>query len=492
MALTRPGQGSRLVDETRKKTAKTKNGAVTNSTSLNNVLDMFFLAGASRTMSEKDIINVFIKAYGEDRNLALKCLFHARDIRGGAGERRFFRICWNYLVKTYPEQVVHLSKEISEYGRWDDAFFNVLVAHYSMRAIQEGISQKNGLLAKWLPRKGEVARFIREGLKMTPKSYRKTIVALSNTVEQQMCANQWQRINYEHIPSVAMNKYRKAFYRNDETRFRTYIESVTKGSAKINASAIFPHTLVQAIYAGGNRQAIQAQWDALPNYMEGSTERILPICDTSGSMSASSANNGLPMDVSLALGVYISERNEGIFRNAFMTFSATPEMHYVTGSLYDRLNQIRRANAGFNTNLVAAFSLILNRAVQAKISQNEMPTKILIISDMEFDGSNGYQGHMQRGASQAFLTNYETIKASYTKAGYKIPELVFWNVNGRKDNVPATKSDRVGLVSGFSPSILKSILAGKIYSPVELMLKTIDVPRYSNIKAKVLSKKLSY
>jgi hypothetical protein len=490
MALHRPGQGSRLVNETRKKTAKTKNGAVTNSSSLNNVLDMFFLAGASRTMSERDIINIFVKAYGEDRDLALKCLFHARDIRAGAGERRFFRICWNYLIKTYPREVVHLISEIPEFGRWDDIFFNVLVAQHSIRTIQHALLVKqDGLLAKWLPRKGEVARYLRESLEMTPKRYRKTIVALSNTVEQQMCANKWQHINYEHVPSVAMNKYRRAFYRNDETRYRTYIEAVTKGDAKINANAIFPHTLVRAIYEGSNRASVQAQWEALPNYMEGSKERVLPICDTSASMSHP---NTLPMDVSLALGVYISERNEGIFRNAFMTFSASPEMHYVTGDLYSRLMQIRSANAGYNTNLVATFSLILNKAVQARISQDEMPTKILIISDMEFDGTSAYQGHLQRGASQAYLTNYETIKASYAKAGYKMPELVFWNVNGRKDNVPATISDRVGLVSGFSPSILKSILAGKIYSPIELMLKAIDSPRYANIKAKVHRKNPSY
>lgn len=490
MAITRPGQGSRLVDETRKKTTKTKNGATTNSSSLNNVLDMFFLAGASRTMSEKDIINVFVKAYGENSTLALKCLFHARDIRGGAGERRFFRICWNYLTKTYPNQINHLIEHVPEFGRWDDIFFNVLVAQASHRIIAEGLSQKNGLLAKWLPRKGELSRVIRNNLNLSPKSYRQTIVALSETVEQKMCANEWKNINYPHVPSVAMNKYRTAFYRNDETRFRTYIESVTSGASKINASAIFPHTLVQAIYKGGNRQAIQAQWEALPNYMEDSTERVLPVCDTSGSMTM--ANGGLPMDVSLALGVYISERNKSIFKNAFMTFSATPEMHYVTGDLYNRLNQIRTANAGYNTNLVATFSLILNRAVSAGISQNEMPTKVLIISDMEFDGTTGYQGHLQRGASQAFLTNYETIKASYIKAGYKIPELVFWNVNGRKDNVPATKSDRVGLVSGFSPSILKSILSGKIYSPVELMLKTLEVPRYANIRSKTQSKFPTY
>lgn len=480
MALSRPGQSSKLVDESRQKIVRTRNGAVTKSTTLNNVLDMFFIAGASRTISEKDIINIFIKAYGENPDLALKCLFHARDIRSGAGERRFFRIVWSYVLNTYPQEVRHLVKHIPEYGRWDDMFFNTSVARFSINPIKAGLMAKNGLLAKWMPRKGEVAKYLREKLQMSPKNYRQTIVGLSSTVEQQMCKNEWKKINYPHVPSVAMNKYRKAFYRNDDQRFKAYIEAVTSGAEKINASAIFPHTLVRALYADGSRQAIQAQWNALPNYMEGSTERILPVCDVSGSMSM---GDGLPMDVSLALGVYISERNEGIFNNAFITFSAQPTMNYVGGDLYDRLSSIRKANAGYNTNLIGVFSLILNTATRNRLKQHDMPTKVLIISDMEFDGSNAFQGHLQRGAMQAYLTNYQTIKDSYATAGYKMPELVFWNVKGRKDNVPAIKTDKVGLVSGFSPSILKSILGGKIYSPIDLMLKTIDIERYSVIKA---------
>lgn len=479
MNLRRPGH-SRLVDETRQKQVKTKNGAVTKSTTLNNVLDMFFIAGASRTMSERDITNTFIKAYGENRDLALKCLFHARDVRSGAGERRFFRICWNYLLNTYPKEVAHLVQHIPEYGRWDDTFFNQGVAKYAIRSIKDGLSEENGLLAKWMPRKGLMAMYLRTKLGLSPREYRKMIVGLSNTVEQKMCANKWREITYPQVPSVAMNKYRKAFFRNDETRFTQFIERVTEGKEKINASAIFPHTLVQAAYAGGNQDAITAQWNALPNYLEGSNERILPVCDTSGSMGM---NGGLPMDVSIALGVYISERNESIFKNAFITFSATPEMHYVTGNLFNRLNQIRTANAGYNTNLVAVFSLLLNVARRERLKQSEMPTKILIISDMEFDGSNAYQGHLQRKAMQDYLTNYQTIKASFEAAGYIMPTLVFWNVNGRQDNVPATRNDEVGLVSGFSPSILKTILSGEFYSPVDLMLKTINTDRYRVITA---------
>jgi hypothetical protein len=482
MSLNRPGQAptkSALINATRKeKKVYTKNGAKTNATSLNSVLDMFFLAGASRNMSENQIKDVFIKAFAENRTLALKCLFWARDIRGGAGERRFFRIIWKYLTYNYPEIIKSIRRYVPRYGRWDDLFFEEKVARLCKPTIKRGLNNNDALLAKWLPRKGKMAHIIRNMLEMSPRHYRKKIVSLSNTVEQQMCAKQWGDIKYPSVPSVAMNKYRKAFYRNDENRFTAYINSVTKGTSKINADAIFPHTLVRAMYEGGNRkEAVEAQWNNLPNYMEGSNDRILPVCDTSGSMTSP---NNLPMDVSLALGVYISERNEGIFKDAFMTFSAKPEMHNVKGTLYERLMQIRNANAGFNTNLVKTFELILSAATLHNVPKHHMPTKILVISDMEFD-STGFND--QNKYSKRFLSNFDSIKSRYEQSGYTMPTLVFWNVNGRPENVPATIDDRVGLVSGFSPSILKSILNGNIYSPVQLMLRTINTDRYRDIEA---------
>jgi hypothetical protein len=478
--LQRPGtkHAATLVDAMRTKNVRTKNGALTNETSLNSVLDMFFLAGASRKMTEREIINIVVKAYGHDKSLTLKCLFWARDVRGGAGERRFFRLAWRYLLNTYPKDVKHLVPIIPEYGRWDDLFYDATILQHAMPTIQVGLAQKNNLLAKWLPRKGDMAWKIRENLHLSPKSYRKTIVALSNTVEQQMCRNEWNNINYPHVPSIAMNKYRRAFYRNDETRFTSYINDVTKGKEKINASTLFPHDLVRALYNNGNREAIQAQWNALPDYMEGSTERLLPICDLSGSMM------GTPMDVALALGIYISERNVGVYKNAFMTFSAKPELHVLEGTLYQKLAQMNGANAGYNTNLVSSFNLILETAVKNKIPQSQMPTKVLVISDMEFDGTSAYQSHLQKAASERFLTNYERIESHYRQAGYTMPSLIFWNVNGRQQNVPATTNNKVGLVSGFSPSILKSILAGAIYSPIDLMLRTIESDRYSDIGSK--------
>jgi hypothetical protein len=214
-------------------------------------------------------------------------------------------------------------------------------------------------------------------------------------------------------------------------------------------------------------RAVEAQWGALPNYMEGSKERILPVCDVSGSMYN---GNGLAIKVSLALGLYISERNEGIFKDALVTFSASSKMHYLQGSLSQRIAQISEDN--MNTDLQSVFSLLLQTAVKHNIPESEMPTKLLIISDMEFD----YVG--------AHNTNLDRIKDFYATKGYTMPEIIFWNVNGRPNNVPTHAHDpRIGLVSGFSPSILQSILLGAIETPLQLMKRTVNAERYLKITA---------
>ena len=464
---------SRLVNTARSHDSLTENLAVTHSTSLSNVVDMFFLAGASRTMSEKDILTVFTRAHTEDPVLAMKCLFWARDIRKGAGERRFFRVIWDHLRQYGNPQEVHdLEYLIPEYGRWDDVWAGLptmdrTTALWFHKVLTE---EKNGLLAKWLPRKGKIFSSMAHHLEVTPKQLRKLLVELSNTVEQKMCARQWEDIKYSTVPSVAMNRYRKAFLKNDPDRFAAYIHDVTEGKDDIKAGAIFPHDITNKVMNMDGRlerDAIEAQWEALPNYMEGSDERILPICDVSGSMY--SYTNPRPIDVSVALGVYISERNEGIFKNAFITFSGRPSMHYLEGSVIDRMMQLDKAEWAVNTNLQASLALILDRALKYGLKETEMPTKLLIISDMEFDNCG-------RG------TNLERIQTQYESAGYKMPQVVFWNVRGRMGNAPARYNDTgIALVSGFSPTILKNILAGVITTPEKFVLNVLNSDRYQPV-----------
>lgn len=458
---------SGLVNATRQYNTITANGAVTHSTSLSACLDLFFIAGASRDMLESDIILMFERARAENKNLAYKILFWARDARGGAGEKRFFQIVMEHISKQYAYDYDQLAIYIPEFGYWKDVFKiekpNENTLNWLVTQLDE--SPNANLLAKWFPRKGQWFSAMHKYLKITPKEFRKKLVSMTKVVETQMCANEWSEINYSHVPSIAMNKYRNAFIGHDADRYTDYIADVQAGKQKINAGVLFPHQLYQAIEKGENANAVEAQWNALPDYMADSTERIIPVCDVSGSM------EGLPMDVSISLGIYISERNEGLFKDAFITFSSSPEMNYLKGSLSERMRQLQRSGWGYSTNLQATFDLILNSAVRESLPESEMPTKLLIISDMEFDEADRDQ------------TNLDTIRQKYSLAGYKMPEIVFWNVNGRMGNVPASVNDSgIGLVSGFSPSILKSILQGEIYSPEQLMLDTVDSARYSCIE----------
>lgn len=461
---------SRLIRSMQYKDTLTENQMPTHSSSGDACVDFFGVVGSARNWSEDQIVAAFTKALATDPLIAMRILFWARDIRGGAGERRVFRVCLSYLNDNhnyYLNKNIHL---VPEYGRWDDLFHldnkNIFVL------IKNALYEKDGLLAKWLPRGGAFANKVRNFMNLTPKEYRKLVVSLSNTVEQKLCTKTWDAIKYEHVPSVAMNKYRKAFLRNDKLRFSEYIEDVLSGNTTIKSAALFPYQLFQAYKRGENKGAVEAQWKNLPNYMTNNEVRILPMCDVSGSMNMGYGGSVKPMDISVSLGIYISERNEGPFKDAFMTFSAKPSIQYLKGSFYSRCQQLLRAHWDMNTDLSAAFNMLLESAIRAKITEEEMPNVLLIISDMQFDSCVRNDKN----------TAMEMIKRKYKTAGYEVPSVVFWNVNARPSQSPVKFDDRgTALVSGCSPSILKSVLDGSIVDPRAVMLKTIMSERYEAI-----------
>ncbi len=464
-----------LIDAMRQNDTFTENLMPTHSTSLDRCVDLFAGIGSARNWSEDEIESAFVRAFEQEPLITMKILFWARDIRGGAGERRVFRVITEYMDRN-PNYNWALYKNIGlipEYGRWDDLF--KLNEEYVLAMIRNALQDKNGLLAKWLPRKGSFANKVRRFLGLTPKAYRKLVVGLSNTVEQNMCAKEWEAIKYESVPSVAMNKYRKAFKRNDDVRFSDFIDAVVKGETSIKAGALFPYQLYQAYKRREDDTAIEAQWMSLPNYMEGNPHRILPMCDTSGSMTGNYGGHNtklVPMDISVSLGIYISERNEGIFKDAFLTFSRRPQLQYLKGSFTARCKQLERAHWEMNTNLEAAFKLVLNKAVENMITPDQVPNMILILSDMQFDSC-------VREPSDNVL---KMIKTQYKQCRYEFPKIIFWNINARVGKMPVSyKDENTGIVSGCSPAILTSILSGENLTPRDLMLRTLNVPRYEQI-----------
>tara|TARA_R110002051_G_scaffold321906_2_gene410920 strand:- start:3042 stop:4487 length:1446 start_codon:yes stop_codon:yes gene_type:complete len=467
----------------------TENGMATNSSSLNHCVDLFFQIGAMRGMDTKRLVSKFSKAYNEDSLVAMRILFWSRDVRGGAGERQIFRDLLGWLCEDHSvvlNKNIHL---ISEYGRWDDILTLVGTTNCwlePLALIKTALENKEGLCAKWMPRKGVKANTIRKYMKMTPKEYRKMIVGLTNVVETSMCSKEWKNINYSKLPSLASARYQKAFHKNDGERYQEYVESLKKGTTKVNAGAVYPYDIVKSS-THGDWEVANEQWKALPNYMEGSEEIILPIVDVSGSMSCPAGNNPnlSCMDVSISLGLYLSERNEGPFKDTFVTFSANPELQVLNGNLRDRISQLRQSDWGMNTNLEATFRLILDQAVKHQVPQNEMPTKVLVLSDMEFDSATGNQCQWYNGDSVPKWnpTAQQMIKGMYKDAGYEMPDIVYWNLNARNDNFPTSVNEMgTALVSGFSPSIMKSILTCEDFTPYNMMMETIDSPRYEPIR----------
>lgn len=475
----------KLVDALQTQDAITENGMATNSSSLNFCVDLFFTIGAMRGQDKERLIRNFSLAFNEDPTRAMKILFWARDVRQGAGERQIFKDILVYLVENQSESLKKNIGLISEYGRWDDLLVlaGTKLEEEAFSQIQIAIGAGNGLCAKWMPRKGTIAQRLREFMEMSPKQYRKTLVNLTNVVETKMCANEWEAIEYGKLPSLASARYQKAFWKRDGERYKLYIEKLTKGEEKINAGAVYPYDVTKSLERG-NKDVANAQWKALPNFMEGSTERVLPVVDVSGSMmSAVGGNRNVTcMDVSISLGLYISERNEGAFKDAFITFSAEPQLQILKGTLNERFLQLRRADWGYNTDLQKVFTLILDQAVKNNVPESEMPTKILVLSDMEFDAA--IHNSVFSSNTQWNPTAQQMIQKMFGGAGYKMPGIVYWNIQSRGENIPVSFNETgTALVSGFSPSILKSLLKGEIVSPQQIMDETILSERYINIIA---------
>lgn len=455
-------------------TATTENGCSAHHSSLSSCLDFFYQAGASRG---KDVSAFFVKALTENEELAIRTLLWLRDAREGAGERQQFKNLLNVLINQQSKQVEKIIPLIPVLGRWDDLliFEGTKYQDQAFDIISFGLLQTNSLCAKWMPRQGKTANALRKHMKIkTPKEYRKLLVSLTNVVETKMCAKQWDEIDFEKVPSVAAARYQKAFGRNAEKQYEEYKAKLEKGEAKINASVVYPYDVVKSVYNGDGVVA-SAQWDALPNYLEGCNDRILPVVDVSGSMSCRAGGNSSKsettcMDVAISLGLYLSERGKGPLKDVFMTFHSQPQMIRLEGTLQQRVASLKQAPWGMNTDIQAVFATLLGVAKQYEVAPEEMPTKILIVSDMQFDSCmhNGRQ-----------VTAYQYFKNVYEESGYQLPQIVFWNVNCQSGTVPVVKgTEGTALVSGFSPSIMKNLLKGNL-EPTQVMLDTVMVDRYT-------------
>ena len=450
---------------------KTTNGSGAYVSTLDKVLDFF---GQAASMRGIDTSGLFTEAYKENPELALRALLWVRDVRGGAGEREIFRKNLKTLLTDTSFDYKGFLDKIPEVGRWDDLFvcFDTQYEGYALEMICSALKGNNSLCAKWTPRKGKIADKIRKYLKLTPKQYRKLLVGLTQVVETQMCANSWDNIEYQKVPSQAHNIYKKAFGKHSPERYAEYKDSLTKGEVKINASTLYPHQVVKSV--DSDEVIANAQWEALPNYIPENTS-VLPMIDLSSSMSSALACQGYTaMDISIALGLYTSTKNTGAFKNLWLNFSDSPQMYKLKGqNLTEYKGNLDYNNWGGTTNIQAAFQLILDVAVNNKVPKDQMPKTLMIFSDMQFNQALG---------RSSTATMFKVAKEMFEEHGYELPNVVFWNLNSRYANVPVEKNEQGAmLVSGFSPAIMEAVLSNDFeqITPQGLMLKVLMKDRYN-------------
>lgn len=492
----------------------TENGAVAYKSSGSALVDINFKIAAMREMEDGQIVALFRKAYAENPRLAMRWLGYLMDIRQGQGERRSSMVILKDMMNNGGAKIVSQVIElIPEYGRWDMIynFTNNPITGATIKKMlknqvaQDKMNMKAGkpisLMAKWLDSATSRSKETRKNglwtlhaLGMSEKQYRKMLSAMRkhiDVVERKMSSNNWQSIDYEAVPSKANLNYNKTFLKHDETRRRAYLDGLTRGEAKINASVANPCEILNKYHRVSNwyskpDAALEGMWKALPNLME-PNKSMLVVADGSGSMLSRCAGNISCLDVANSLAIYCADRAKGAFANKYITFSMTPQFVEFdkNWTLQQKIKEAERHDECANTNLEAVFDLILKTAIDNHSPQSDLPENILIISDMQMDAmavanntrvAGGWYGSHPK-VTKGFI---EEIHDRFEAHGYTCPNLIFWNCmgNGRTTTFPITQDDRGMMVSGFSVNTLKMVMSGKT-DPLDAVLYAICKPRYT-------------
>ena len=499
--------------------AITENGALTHFTTMDGLMDLFAMGAAYRTRTDEDVILLFKKAFDENPVYALKCLFYIRDVRGGQGERRFFRVATKYLAKYDTAAMQRNLIHVPEFGRWDDlfVFIGTPLETDALNIIKHQLAldaqcKTPSLLAKWMPSENtssaktvKTAKVVRKFLGMSPKQYRKVLSALRariNVLERLMSEGRWDEIEFDKIPSKAGLKYKNAFARHDIERMKknpevkTYADFAKDTTTKVNAKDLYPYEVVakagklmgcDSYWSRGtavsldntDRLMVNKYWENLADYFNGKTFNGLAVVDTSGSMWGTDAS--APINVAISLGLYCAERAKGPFAGHYVSFSSRPQLVETDGvDFCDKVQRIWRTNLCENTNIEATFDMLLNTALANRCTQDELPQNIIVISDMEFDQGTGNRSYSYNRTPFNAKTLMEGIREKWAQHGYRMPHLIYWNVQARQNNIPEDMGcGLVSYVSGMSPSIFEQIMSGK--TGYDLMMEKLDSERYAVI-----------
>jgi len=455
-----------------------------------------YFYGADSAMDAVEALRLFITSHEEDPLYTMKWLMYARHIKLGLGERDVFRMMLTKIGDLHPEMTLQfiIGTELWNYGRWDDVlriFFDTtsgilydglgeLITNQFRRDVMGcGLGDSISLLAKWMPsnntsskQKRSEAAILQSLLHLNAREYRKTLSRLREhlaVVDRKASLNQWNDINYNHVPSKANLKYRNAFLKHDEERRQAYLTSLENGdnSVKINANSMFLYDIVQA-YIDNNScwrnilrpydETLEQLWHAQESPKD--YDDILVIRDGSGSMGQQLSGNSSVTALSVAdsIALYCAQHNKNeSFKNRFITFSNRPQMVDISmcETLRDKLRRLHRFDDYSNTDIEATFDLILDTAVKHHLRQEELPSACLIISDMQFDQATKHDDN---------TTVIESCRKKFEALGYTMPRLIFWNVSVYAHNTIPVQMHPSGviLVSGFSKSIVDMVVSREL------------------------------
>ena len=492
----------------------TANGANAYKTSGSKLVDINFAIGELRSADDSEVIKKFRDAFEENPEFALKWLFWLRDVREGSGERKAFRVILKDLSKNGLSKFVdNMVPYLGFYGRYDDMWelldtpSKSAVLRFTAKQLKEDLANRKAgksvsLISKWIPSGNASSKVsakynkqIRTYLKWTGSQMQHSLAVLRkyiDLVERKMSSDNWQSIDYEKVPSKAAKLYSKSFMRHDQERYTAYLEGLKTGKAKVNASVLNPCEIVHKVYESTcswnyDRDTValmEAMWKNLPDRVQGEGDTIC-VLDTSGSMH-STVDSKTKMgcnEVAESLAIYFAERCSGVFQNKIITFSNRPQYMDLTecDSLEKKINYILKHSEVASTNIESTFDLLLNTAIEGHLTQDQIPKRVLILSDMGFNSSSCTQTPNQ--------TLFQTINQKWNKAGYEMPTLIFWNILGTGRYGYGSKAIPVSynedfpclLVSGYNTASLNMVLKGQ-ESPLEGILSVINTERYEPIK----------
>ena len=492
----------------------TENGAVGYKSTGSLLTDLNFRVSSMRGNGiTQDDVDIFVQAMNENLEYAIKWLFFARDVRGGLGERNVFQQLYMEYAELYPNEAKATLKLIAEFGRWKDVIDiinmdpnNVLggmelvseTFHMDIQNCMEG--KPISLLAKWMPSinasgkaRKQAKRFSKD-FGLSYESYRKMLSKLRaylDVTEVKTCGNRWGDIDYNKVSSGANIRYTEAFKKHDGKRYLEHcnkaLDVANNPDVKMHASVLYPHEIwekyTKTSYCGYVETldadiSLEALWKNLADL--GDCGNTMVVVDGSGSMVSKCAfSNVRPINISRALGVYFAERCKGEFHNILMEFSHCPKLIDLNGckKLRDKVVEMCKYNDCSNTDIEAVFMLILQTAVNAHMLQSDLPDRILIVSDMEFDTATNNTSKKLYGMKSLF----DELADRFAKYGYKLPKLVFWNVNSRTNAIPMTENEMgVIMVSGYSPNIISMIMSNQT-DPWLALKEKLDDKRYDCI-----------